>query len=407
MAFDEILNDYIRTKAGEVIITDRRGLILYRNHAEAFDDRQWEIWSQLNIEAYGITQEEDWEISDASTGNYFNVHSVPVVYEGEEVLLHHLFNNSDYAALLREVSGYLKDWRELSSFQTAILEKLSGNYESCLPIIIRFFKIKTAVLYIGRGNLAEEYILDKEDKEIRVGRKKRFGLFDVAEGDHKKLAGVDDREFICFINGKAISGTEYALYLCDEDLDDDRSYKIHYNVIKLFIENALLREQIIYESEHDQLTGLYNKGKYMSMMESFFPKCEKIAIYNMDVNYLKRTNDTLGHEAGDALIVKAAKSLKTVESDKVYGFRMGGDEFMMIAWDLEESEAEAIKKEWEINLNTINRTSDDTECVIACGLAYGSGDFDLKALLKTADELMYENKVAIKISRGEDPNSRL
>ena len=44
--------------------------------------------------------------------------------------------------------------------------------------------------------------------------------------------------------------------------------------------------------------------------------------------------------------------------------------------------------------------------VIACGLAYGKDDFDLKELLKLADDRMYENKVAIKLSRGEDPNAR-
>ena len=159
-------------------------------------------------------------------------------------------------------------------------------------------------------------------------------------------------------------------------------------------------------------------------MEDFFPSCKSIAIYNMDLNYLKRTNDNLGHEAGDALLVKAARSLQGVERENLFGFRMGGDEYMLVGWDLTEEEAKGIKEEWEEVLEQIKREWEDVlqkindkpaeddpfpdlECVVACGLAYGSGDYDLKELLKLADERMYKNKVAIKLSRGEDPNSRL
>ena len=85
---------------------------------------------------------------------------------------------------------------------------------------------------------------------------------------------------------------------------------------------------------------------------------------------------------------------------------MGGDEFMLFGWDMEEDEANALKKEWEGALAKLNEENDGLECVIACGLAYGKDEFDLKELLKLADERMYENKVAIKLSRGEDPNAR-
>ena len=75
---------------------------------------------------------------------------------------------------------------------------------------------------------------------------------------------------------------------------------------------------------------------------------------------------------------------------------MGGDEFMLIGWDLTEEEAEAVKKEWEEALAKLNEAEGEIECVIACGLAYGGEGHDLQSLLKTADERMYENKVAIK-----------
>lgn len=406
MNYEKIINDFVKDGAGEFIVTDRHGKVLYRNRVEDFTDEQWMGWAAFNIDAETIDHEEEWEISDRNGGNYYNAKSLPVKDDGEEVILHHVYNTSQYATLLRDVSGYLKDWRDLSAFQTAMLEKLSGNYESCLPVVLKYFKVSSAVMYIGRERKMERHLLSKGTKTIASTRIDREDVFDTAKGEFRKLPGLGEDEYLCYISDSAIHGTDYALYLYSEELENDDDFSMHYNVIKLFIENGLLREQITYESEHDKLTSLYNKGKYMSMISDFLPKKNRVAIYNMDVNYLKRTNDTLGHEAGDALLVKAGKSLLAVEKDNVRGFRMGGDEFMLLGWDLEEDEAVAIKKEWEEALDKLNKNDSGAECIIACGLAYGKDDFDLKELLKKADDLMYENKVAIKLSRGEDPNAR-
>ena len=91
------------------------------------------------------------------------------------------------------------------------------------------------------------------------------------------------------------------------------------------------------------LTGLYNKGKYMALKNADFGKPESIAIFNFDVNNLKHINDNYGHEYGDALIIKAAKSIDAVTSENVYGFRMGGDEYVMVAVNVSPEEVGKIR----------------------------------------------------------------
>lgn len=150
-----------------------------------------------------------------------------------------------------------------------------------------------------------------------------------------------------------------------------------------------------YESEHDKLTGLYNKGKYMSMKAKNFDNPSSIAIYNFDVNNLKYINDNFGHERGDELIIKAAKSIQAVVSDRVYGFRMGGDEYVMVAVNITMEEAEEIKGQWEQALAEINLEG-DVYCVMACGLQFGDGDFDYDELYHRADAEMYLDKKARK-----------
>lgn len=405
MDYEKLAADTLRRKIGEIIVTDRSGEILYRNHAEDFSDANWKMWANINIDTGALYHDQVWEVSDQKTRNAYRVLTVPVTTAPGGMIVHHVYNTSDYADLLREVSRYSKEWKKLSNVQTTVLEKITGSYRDCIEVILRTLDVKFAVLYIEREKCVERYHMEKGDSEAKMTR-----LLDGVwskKGDRRFLPGFGTRGFFCFISDETVDGTRFSLYLNVENEYEQEPFQMEYNVIRLFVENAIMREQIIYESEHDSLSGLYNKGKYMSLMESFFPKCERIAIYNMDVNYLKRTNDTYGHEAGDALIVKAAKSLMAAERDNVRGFRMGGDEFMLIGWDVSQEEAEEIKNDWEAALAKLNEEdSEGVECVVACGLAYGAPGYDLQELLKKADDLMYENKVAIKKARGDDPDAR-
>lgn len=146
------------------------------------------------------------------------------------------------------------------------------------------------------------------------------------------------------------------------------------------------------EKEHDDLTGLYNKGKLMQLEKTLFKDMDAIAVFNMDVNNLKRMNDTYGHEAGDKLICKAAESLHRIEARNVLTFRTGGDEFMAVALHVSREGAEDIRRRWEEGLAELNRRDDGVKCVIACGMAYGERGYDLEEVLALADQRMYEDK---------------
>lgn len=150
--------------------------------------------------------------------------------------------------------------------------------------------------------------------------------------------------------------------------------------------------------DHDAMTGLFNKGKFMALKESLFRGQDAIAIWNMDVNNLKHMNDTLGHDVGDMLIRKAADSLKRIEARNVMPFRIGGDEFLVVAIHMDREKAEQISQKWEEALAELNRKNDGVFCDIACGFVFGEKGYDLDELLAQADRLMYENKKAKKAS---------
>ena len=154
------------------------------------------------------------------------------------------------------------------------------------------------------------------------------------------------------------------------------------------------------EKDHDGLTGLYNKGKFLELKRILFRNQKTIAVFNMDVNNLKQINDEYGHDAGDRLIVKAAESLKKIEARNIIPFRVGGDEFVVVAIHVNREEAETIRKKWEEGLAELNSLDDGVSCVIACGFAFGGEDYDLEEIFASADKRMYEDKEARKGSRS-------
>lgn len=183
--------------------------------------------------------------------------------------------------------------------------------------------------------------------------------------------------------------------------EDNSRMQIHH-----FVENsaymALYRDINEYsrmlreEKERDGMTGLYNKGKFLALKKTLFQDKDAIAIFNMDVNNLKRMNDTYGHDAGDKLLKKAAESLRKVEARNVFTFRMGGDEFMIVALHVSRGDVYKLRKDWEAGLAELNQQDDGITCVIACGVAYGERGYDLEELLSQADQRMYEEKKRLK-----------
>lgn len=85
---------------------------------------------------------------------------------------------------------------------------------------------------------------------------------------------------------------------------------------------------------YDQLTGLQNRVLFKTQLQTAIKSCERdgnqIALLYLDLDHFKRVNDTLGHEAGDNLLVEVAKRLKGCLRDEDSVARLGGDEFAVL-----------------------------------------------------------------------------
>ncbi len=146
-------------------------------------------------------------------------------------------------------------------------------------------------------------------------------------------------------------------------------------------------------SFRDMLTGLYNRNKYIKVLESceHFPVRDTGTAY-IDLNGLKQINDNLGHEAGDRLICNAAKCiLKTFPEDS---YRIGGDEFVIIV-------PETGEEDFKDQIDRVRKDLEDADVSFSMGLEWKKEGM-LEAMLKAAKKRMYLEKNAYYREKGRD-----
>lgn len=152
----------------------------------------------------------------------------------------------------------------------------------------------------------------------------------------------------------------------------------------------------------DVLTGLSNRNAFVKDMEELNRKLTQtsnIMVAMFDLNNLKEVNDTLGHKAGDVLLVKAGFCI--ANSVLPYGqcYRIGGDEFAVIIVNKETSIIQKCKQELKKQISDYNQTS-LVPLVIPSGYAAYDPvqDRDLYGTFNRADQLMYSDKEKTKES---------
>lgn len=158
-------------------------------------------------------------------------------------------------------------------------------------------------------------------------------------------------------------------------------------------------QQIVKFAYIDSLTGIGNRRAYEEAIvkEKNSSEMDNLAILAFDVNYLKQSNDTLGHKAGDELIIATAELLKNIFSNEEENniFRTGGDEFCAIVhFGRDEILAKILAFDAEIRKwkGEINQSLS-----VATGLAFKDDypEISLEELAIKADEEMYKNKRAL------------
>ena len=159
----------------------------------------------------------------------------------------------------------------------------------------------------------------------------------------------------------------------------------------------------------DTLTGLQNRTAYYEYNDVLNKKEDAgdadFSILMIDINYLKRVNDTYGHEQGNLYLQGAAELIRKVFGEE-YVYRIGGDEFVVILEGKAQDGAEERIRAFRDEITRLQ--ADDSlkpweKVSAAVGLAkYEKGrDASTEEVLRRADEAMYREKIAMKAQRTD------
>ncbi|AGZ42644.1 putative bifunctional diguanylate cyclase/phosphodiesterase [Actinoplanes friuliensis] len=160
-----------------------------------------------------------------------------------------------------------------------------------------------------------------------------------------------------------------------------------------------LQEQLMHEAYHDGLTGLASRALFRERVVDALDRCERtddVAILVLDLDGFKEVNDSLGHAAGDALLLQVADRLRAAVREGDTVARFGGDEFGVIIESVTaRADAEAVGGRIAAALQQpFTVGGRDLHVAVSIGLASAADADDIDQLLRNADLAMYRAKSA-------------
>lgn len=157
------------------------------------------------------------------------------------------------------------------------------------------------------------------------------------------------------------------------------------------VETMLLKEM----AYKDMLTGIGNRNAYELYLTDITARPPGDRMYGLiaDINDLKRTNDTYGHEMGDTIIVEVGDILFKTFGKNGSCFRVGGDEFVAFIRGMSSEQMEQHIADFKAELEKYNEEHTPR---IRVALGYAETEPDdfrnMKAFLRRIDKMMYEDK---------------
>lgn len=161
-----------------------------------------------------------------------------------------------------------------------------------------------------------------------------------------------------------------------------------------------MRSELTYKAKYDELTGLPNRTLLNDRLNSSIKRAKrnehKVILIFIDLDHFKNINDLMGHDAGDEVLKETAKRLTTCVRDSDTVSRLGGDEFIIMLPDIENTDA--IDKIIDKILRKLNMPFllDKKETTLISGSIgvsiYPDDATDIESLFKTSDTAMYQAK---------------
>jgi diguanylate cyclase (GGDEF)-like protein len=178
------------------------------------------------------------------------------------------------------------------------------------------------------------------------------------------------------------------------------------NAIRRAIKFSIIRKQyentLIIQANFDNLTGLANRMLFENRLDMAMARMKRdgggLGVLFLDLNRFKRVNDTLGHAAGDRLLIEIGKRLTQCLRPYDTVARFGGDEFAMLIEGMADAGRCAAVAQKIITLCEHPFVTSGTTIYVGASIGIATfaagGNQSREELMQQADAAMYEAKAA-------------
>jgi diguanylate cyclase (GGDEF)-like protein/PAS domain S-box-containing protein len=339
--------------------------------------------------------------------NWQPIHDYSGVYQGIRASIHSIDDLKATEANLRQAINELRTAESLQSRYLEETEQERARLVSLLSAMnlgILFVAADGLVIYHNPA-FTRMWMIDEEIHLIGlpVNEALAKSTSTLARPDHFSrhlLSVLETRELsdsyeIQMTDGRVITELDYPVR------DRESRFIGHLWIYEDVTRERQTAEQLVYLAERDALTGLYNRHRFQqelarTMLDSDRHQMQ-CAVMFFDLDEFKTINDSYGHRAGDALLIRVASEIGTLVRRNEVLARLGGDEFAILLPAAQGNEAEVLAERVVRAIAQIpfRFEGQSLRLTTSLGIAYYPGQAaDADDLVARADIAMYQAKDA-------------
>lgn len=161
----------------------------------------------------------------------------------------------------------------------------------------------------------------------------------------------------------------------------------------------IYQSQLINMALYDSLTGLPNRKLFADRLETAIEHAKRhgrrLGLLYIDLDGFKHVNDSMGHEAGDDLLIRVGEIMQSVSRKADTVARLGGDEFAIVLFEINSIEGAVVAGDKIVTAlcDPIRLKENEVTIGASIGVAiYPDTSAEAESLIKSADQAMYESK---------------